>query len=55
MIVPQAVITELERGRAGTQVLAREAERPAWLEVLTPSSAPSPLLPKRIWMRAKRR
>lgn len=44
VIVPQAIMTELERGQAGTDALALEAERPAWLEVVTPQHPPSPLL-----------
>lgn len=44
VIVPSAVITELERGQAGTKLLALEAERPAWLEIVDLTSAPSSLL-----------
>lgn len=44
VVVPQAVITELERGQAAAKPLALEAERPAWLEVAALASAPSPLL-----------
>ena len=44
VIAPEAVITELERGQAGTDRLALEAERPAWLEVVKLASPPSPLL-----------
>lgn len=50
VVVPPAVITELERGQAGTDSsagtdsLALEAERPAWLEIVALSSPPSPLL-----------
>jgi len=42
VVVPHAVITELERGQA--KPLALEVERPAWLEVAALASAPSPLL-----------
>jgi len=42
VVVPHAVITELERGQA--KPLALEAERPDWLEVAALASAPSPLL-----------
>lgn len=42
VVVPHAIITELERGH--TKPLAMEAERPAWLEVVSLASPPSPLL-----------
>lgn len=44
VVVPEAVIAELERGQAGTQPMVLEAERPAWLEIIALTSSPSPLL-----------
>jgi predicted nucleic acid-binding protein len=44
VVVPQAVITELERGQAGVDALALDAERPSWLEVVALPSPLSPLL-----------
>lgn len=44
VVVPQAVITELERGHAQAKPLALEAGRPSWLEVAALASAPSPSL-----------
>lgn len=44
VVVPHAVITELERGHAQAKLLALETERPDWLEVAALISPPSPLL-----------
>ncbi len=44
VVVPEAVITELERGQAEAKPLGLEAERPDWLEVVELASPPSPLL-----------
>lgn len=44
VVVPQAVIAELERGQAGVGALALDAERPVWFEVVALPSPPSPLL-----------
>ncbi len=44
VVVPQAVITELERGQAGVDPLAMNIERPTWLEVVALRHPPSPLL-----------
>ncbi len=44
VVVPEAVIAELERGQAGVDPLALDMERPAWLEVVALRQSPSPLL-----------